>query len=349
MFRTWLVPVTAVALAFPAGLSGQEPAPRPRAAPRPDREARVFSYATNRGRIGVVVNTGADAGSDKYGARIEAVSPGGPAEKAGLKAGDIITKFNGTSLGGLIPVDQEDSGPGLKLVDLARDLDPGDTVKVEYRRGTDNKTATLVARDLGGYAWSGSPRTSIEVRPKIEMGDIAPLAGLAEGRGFSFCFGDAWCSLELVRLNADLGEYFGTKEGILVVKAPADSTLPLKSGDVILSIGGRQPGSPAHAMRILRSYETGETVSIDIMRHQRRTTVSWKVPDRSDFQWRHLAPDNGEQSLWVEPQGDFGEAQRALDQTREELQQLLERSRDTFRRQPIRSTGVLLPTATVVL
>src|SRR2546425_7956477 len=80
---------------------------------------------------------------------------------------------------------------------------------------------------------------------------------------FEFSFGMPWGDLELVGLNPDLGEYFGTKEGLLVVKAPADSSLPVKGGDVILSIGGRKPSSPSHAMRILRSYEAGETGSIE--------------------------------------------------------------------------------------
>jgi C-terminal processing protease CtpA/Prc len=63
------------------------------------------------------------------------------------------------------------------------------------------------------------------------------------------------------------------------VRASEDSTLPLKGGDVILAIGGRKPTSPMHAMRILRSYDTGETVTIDVQRKQRRTTLSWKVPE----------------------------------------------------------------------
>ncbi len=83
-------------------------------------------------------------------------------------------------------------------------------------------------------------------------------------------------------LNSDLGEYFGTKEGVLVVKAPADSTLPLRGGDVITSIGGRKPANPSHAMRILRSYEKGETVSIEILRKQKRMTLTWKVPAREE-------------------------------------------------------------------
>src|ERR1051325_5334356 len=33
------------------------------------------------------------------------------------------------------------------------------------------------------------------------------------------------------------------------------------------------------AMRILRSYDPGETVSLDVLRKQKHITVSWKVPE----------------------------------------------------------------------
>jgi S1-C subfamily serine protease len=106
-----------------------------------------------------------------------------------------------------------------------------------------------------------------------------------------------WCDFELVTLNPDLGEYFGTKEGLLVVKAPEDSSLLLKSGDVILAIGGRKPTSPSHAMRILRSYDAGETVAIDIMRRQKRLALSWTVPAR-DKRQLHRHGEREEQSRW---------------------------------------------------
>jgi len=32
-------------------------------------------------------------------------------------------------------------------------------------------------------------------------------------------------------------------------------------------------------MRILRSYDTGETVTMDVLRKQKHVTVTWKVPD----------------------------------------------------------------------
>jgi hypothetical protein len=38
--------------------------------------------------------------------------------------------------------------------------------------------------------------------------------------------------------------------------------------------------SPTHAMRILRSYEPDERLSIEIMRHGRRETVEGSVPEQ---------------------------------------------------------------------
>ncbi len=321
MNRHWMW-TTAVGLAVLAtGLSAQEPAqpaPAPkarRAAPAPEARAFSFTYAGNRGRIGVIVNTAANAETDKAGARIDGITPGGPAEKAGLKAGDIITKFNGTPLAGVSAEEEDQSGPGTKLIELAHALDPGDTVKVEYRRGNDVKAATFVAEAVKEpMAMIGPDQVFVEPRmamPRTPM----PMMG---DREFSFCFGDSWCDLDLVKLNPDLGDYFGTREGILVVKAPADSGLPLKGGDVILAIGGRKPTSPAHAMRILRSYEPGESVTIDVLRKQKRVSLSYKVPEARHSWWRGGSDnDANEQSLrraLEDAQSAWRTAQRQFDQ-----------------------------------
>lgn len=280
MQRTWII-VAGLLAAGALGLLAQEtpPPPRPPRPPRPARPPRAFAFGwgDNRGRIGVIVKTDASAETDKIGAKIEGVTPGGPADKAGIKVGDIITKFSGTSLAGVKAEDEDESGPGRKLVQLARKLEPDDTVEVEFRRGSDSKKATLVAEDLGG-GWTMR-------MPELPMGPMV-----------MDMFESPWGDLKLVSLNADLGEYFGAKEGVLVVKAPADSSLPLKGGDVITAIGGRKPANPEHAMRILRSYEKGETVSIDVLRKQKRLTVTWKVPSREDrFFRRHEDGDEREE------------------------------------------------------
>jgi C-terminal processing protease CtpA/Prc len=309
MMRKSMLAVLALATITP--LLGAQETPRPRRTPRPDARAFSFSYSGNRARIGVLVNTTANSETDRLGAKIDGVTPGGPAEKAGLKAGDIITRFNGTSLAGA-SADVDESGPGHKLIELVGALDPGDTVRVDYRRGSETKTASIVT-DEQNTIWRGEG-------PAIAEFDQLrrPMALMREG--FGFCFGDAWCDLDLVTVSPDLGAYFGTREGILVVRAASDSALPLKGGDVILAIGGRKPTSPAHAMRILRSYDEGESVSIEIMRHERRQTINWTVPE-AESGWRRRDPrGRGEQSFWrVEPDIEaltapaMEEAQRSME------------------------------------
>src|SRR6267142_6567961 len=301
MIRNLTVAVLAACLAMPVASAGQGTPRRPSTRPRVRVETRdgggpfgVYALGDSRGRIGVIVDTHADAAGDKVGARIDGITPSGPAEKAGLKVGDVITRFNGTALGGAASSEDDGrSGPGMKLIDLARELEPGDTVQVEYRRGNEARKVTLVAEDLGpGRSWSGP----------MEMPDMGAFKELMPqmrpGHDFEFAFGSPWGGIELVELNPDLGDYFGTREGVLVVRAPEDSTLALKGGDVIVSIGGRKPTSPMQAMRILRSYDSGETVTLDVLRKQKHVSVTWKVPEREKSIFRRTPRMHEEPSLY---------------------------------------------------
>src|SRR6267143_721101 len=145
MIRNLTVAVLAVGLVLPAASAGQGTPRRPSTRPRVRVENRgqggpfgVYTFSDNRGRIGVIVDPKPDAAGDKVGARIEGITPSGPAEKTGLKVGDVITRFNGTALGGAASSEDDGrSGPGMKLIDLARELEPGDTVQVEYRRANE--------------------------------------------------------------------------------------------------------------------------------------------------------------------------------------------------------------------
>lgn len=66
------------------------------------------------------------------GVRLVSVVDGGPAARAGLKAGDLVLSFDGRRLES--PTD---------LVALVRKHDPGSVVRVEYRRGPDRATASV--------------------------------------------------------------------------------------------------------------------------------------------------------------------------------------------------------------
>ncbi len=236
-------------------------------------------------RLGVYVNGRANPETDSIGALVDVVTPGSPAAKAGIREGDIITRLNGESLltgGGAY--DEDESAPGMRLIERARKLERGDTVTVELRRDGERKTAEVVAGDFGDVTLEWSDLHG-------ELGDATRLRGLMERyqelprvlyRGpetFALAMGTRFPGLELVSLNPDLGRYFGTDEGVLVVSVPEASELNLKSGDVILAVDGRTIRNPSHAMRILRSYEADEQVSLRIMRDKKERTVTGRVPE----------------------------------------------------------------------
>lgn len=279
MIRHWLAASAVLLITLPIAGAAQEreltrQRPRVRAwSAGPEGEIRQFSMLAGRPRIGVIISTEPDEENDKVGARIVEVTPDGPADQAGLEDGDIITRFNGTRLAG--------DAPGQKLVELAQALEAGDTVKVDYRRGRDNRSATIVAREMeGSFAMT---------LPRMRMGQVMPAL---EGLRGNLMFLSNWPGLQLAELNPGLGAYFGTEEGMLVLEAPRDSTLPLRAGDVILAIDGREPQTMSHAMRILSSYAGGEAVKFDIMRQRERQSVTWTVPEgkEREFHGPHRTP-----------------------------------------------------------
>lgn len=85
-------------------------------------------------------------------------------------------------------------------------------------------------------------------------------------------------TMQLTSLTPQLGRYFGTDRGVLVVHAPTHGILTLQDGDVILSIGGRAPASPSQAIRILTSYDPGEKIRLIILREHHRLDISATLP-----------------------------------------------------------------------
>ncbi len=294
--RLWSV-VLLAAVAVPA--VAQEPTP-----PRERSDSVVRSHgfqffsgpgemrveAFQRGRLGILVDLTADPGRDSIGARVAGLTPGGAAEKAGVKTGDLVVRLNGTALVRRSSRDENgdaeeeaQSRPGMRLIELASRLDPGDSVHLELRRGTQPVNLTVVAGESGMDQMTRTFRLDAP-RAGAMMRDWAP-------RSQNFVFsGGPFADMELVKVNPGLADYFGTSEGLLVVNVGDDSTFGLKSGDVILSIGGRKPLNPAHALRILGTYEPNESVSFDIMRMKHRTTVSGKMPARRSGGWS-ITPD----------------------------------------------------------
>ncbi len=245
----------------------------------PDRMIRIMM--TRRARLGIKVNLQARE-TDSLGAYVDAVSPNGPAARAGLRSGDIITRVDGKSvLAGGEPDDapRGQSLSGLKLIELAARLEPNDTVPVEFLRGKDRKTVSVITEAEPEMMAGGGPgdhRFIMRAPGPGGRGDFEERFEFS-GPGHEFMARGPLGDLELAPLNPDLGKYFGAEDGVLVISAPRDSLLGLKGGDVVLAVDGRKPAGPSHLMRILRSYDRGETFKMDILRNRKRATVNARL------------------------------------------------------------------------
>jgi len=303
-----------------APLLAQEPD-----APQPDRRRvrvmvdgqdltkRLMPLMERRARLGVLVSLDAKE-TDSLGAFIQSVTPGGPAAKAGLRSGDIIAKLNGTSVL-TAPgrnVEKSESTPGVRLIELAAKLEPNQEVSVEYYRGDARRTTRLTTGDEPIMALEGnvfafrspegqvreyvSPRIEVRRIPESERVTVAPRWNVETNPRFNVMFGGS-LDLELAPLNADLGWYFGTTEGVLVVRTPKASALGLKPGDVVLSVDGRTPSSPSNLLRILRSYDSDEEISIEVMRQKRKQTITGKLDRGGDWEFDWQQNDLHERDL----------------------------------------------------
>jgi membrane-associated protease RseP (regulator of RpoE activity) len=240
---------------------------------------RQFDYfVPNPRRAMLGVNLG-EAVSGGGGVYVEGVSPGGPAEEAGVKAGDVI-----------VAVQAKPVTTGRELVRAMETVRPGDKVDLGLMRDGKPVKLTVEARPLDHQFFVGAQGMPA-VRTLPPGAALAALAEVPFDRDMHWLLED-WGDAEFVTMTPGLGHYFGTEKGVLVARAPEDASLGLKDGDVIVSIGGREPQNSRHAMRILRSYQPGEAVELKILRDHRTQTLSAKIPERAsrDPMHRPAAP-----------------------------------------------------------
>ena len=272
-----------------------------------------------RTRLGLYLDAGQSRRFDRDGALITAVMRDSPAEEVGLQDGDVITVFQGQVLTVPLPdsdverdLDLDRSLPAQRLLALARDLEPGQTVEIRYVRDGANNTVNIEAdefefpevRTFGaapGLAWGRGGDGNAEHLRTYEnfgreltqrmrvlgdrLGDLqdSDLAdrlmvlgdrlgdfsvGLTGGPGeFAYRFGATSVGgVEFIDLNPELGEYFGSDTGVLVVEVHEDSTLGLMAGDVVLAVGARETENVGRVLRLIRSYDEDEPIRFRILR-----------------------------------------------------------------------------------
>lgn len=232
-----------------------------------------------RPTLGIVVDARSGP-TDSIGARVESVTPGGPADRAGIRSGDIIVRFGGRSL--LDPpalrgtAAGPQSAPALRLIMQSVRVAPHDTVPVQIRRGDKLRTVRVVPEPARATTFWRQPLPRGANQQERELREFEMLRGL-EPSIATHIFQSPLAALQLAPLNEELGQYFGTSEGILVISVPRPSGLGLRGGDVILAVDGRKPSSPMHFLRILQSYDTRENITFDVLRNRRRETIQGRL------------------------------------------------------------------------
>jgi predicted metalloprotease with PDZ domain len=231
---------------------------------------RVMPFEPGHAIIGVQL----EPATGTAGARVREVSPGGPAAEAGIHVGDVIVAVNGTELKGREPARQ--------VARIMRDVKPDIRVSVRVLRDGKTLDFTVTARP--------GPAVLASVHGLSDLG----FGPFPEWHG-AFMLHGPLMDMELATLTPRLGGYFGSDKGVLVVRAPADGALKLEDGDVILAIDGRQPTSGSHATRVLSSYQSGEKLTLRIIRQHKTLEVDATLPEsmgrvRKDMMWREVAP-----------------------------------------------------------
>lgn len=285
--------------------------------------ASVLHYLADgrRGMFGMAV-----IGSDT-GMRVNAVTPGGPAERAGIKVGDVITAINGKPLS---------FDAASWLVDTSG-LPPGKPARLDLLRGGKSRRIDVTPERLQSGDWQEvaraaqqaaeeatasvrSPEFQRQIQQSVDEamksaaaalkdagvaretakaareGAAAARAGALEARDAAIRAGhdrhawiismSPWWGLNLAPLNADLGRYFGTNAGVLVLSRNDQQFPELQPGDVLTEVNGKAVTQPEDVQRALRSVDADQRVPVSVRRHGKQLTLAMKVPPR----WNVMPP-----------------------------------------------------------
>jgi serine protease Do len=145
---------------------------------------------------------------DSEGALVSQVIEGSPAEKAGVKAGDIILKFNGEPVSG-----------AAQLKNVVGKEKPGATVKLSIFRNKETFDVSLKVGERTKEAVAAASSSPGAAETSNELG------------------------IEIEKVSATLGERLGLKAGTGVEVKEVSPTgygarMGLKSGDVIVEVDG---------------------------------------------------------------------------------------------------------------
>lgn len=234
------------------------------------------------------------AAAENDGWKVLSVVPESGAADGGILEGDVIIKIDG----------QNTNKDGLGLTEfIAMDKEAGEVSEVVVKRGDQEKTLNVTAKvisspdivmELGGnqkwFSQSGNEfsfsSSDFDEAFKGLHVDIEHLDKIVEGLGnkeirvvtttdsdayfFPNSKMNKWLGKDhhFSTMTENLGKYFGTNEGVLVLEVAEDNKLGLKDGDVIQAINGKDVKSPKDVVKIMSGFKSDESFEVEIIREK---------------------------------------------------------------------------------
>lgn len=267
-----------------------------------DANASALRYLTDRkrGMFGMAVSPAAD------GLRVDAVTPGGPAQRAGVRAGDTITAINGkpvaargtasatplshATVGTPIALSVEHDGKTRELRVTPERFQPDDWQEIarQAEQAASQATARVRSSEFQQQLQQSIDEAMNSADAAIRNATAAHRAAIEAGGWSDRWLGDAspWWGLNLAPLNPDLGRYFGTDRGVLVLSRNDRQFPELQPGDVITKVAGRSVLKPEDVLRALRDASADSRVTVALRRRGKAVALAMRVPSR----WNLLPP-----------------------------------------------------------
>ncbi len=261
------------------------------------------------------------------GAYISNVIENSPAEEAGIKEGDVITKFDGNTI--------EDSDDLTKAV---RKTKPKTEVKIEVARRSDHKTLTAtIGRLKTPQAFSFNFDTPETPRSPMKWRSLTT---------------NEMYGLELQSLNKQLGEYFEAPggRGVLVAEVEKGSKAEkagFKAGDVITKVNKNTIRDIDDLYEEFSDME-GKDVPCDVLRKGKTVTLSLHIEeeddeDDDDYSYNMMVPHGHPEARMYHmtfPRIDRESIDRMKEELREfkgKLKEKMQELKETLRRELKRS------------
>lgn len=231
------------------------------------REPVVHAVRMMRGpRLGI----GISESSDPAGVRVDSVMADSAAAQAGLQAGDVIVAIDGQAL----DRDKPATRALARKVHQHRREQPLTVRFVRDGREQEVQVTPTAMKQPGLPPELHHRLSELRSLEGVDSGEIERQVERQLTRVRELVGNNSWMRVRLSGMNEGLGQYFGTSEGVLVLEVPADSELPIRSGDVILRVADQAVLSPRDMMRVLHQQRGEDSIAVEILRQGRREQVS---------------------------------------------------------------------------